>query len=651
MDIKVTFDNITVKEDKIDTVVKILMLKGEKGDQGDGENNVIEEVQVNGTALPVSNKAVNVQVPTVDSALNSTSENPVQNKVIYNALGNKVNNGDLSNYYQISEIDNLLNGKVDTSDLDDYYTKTSTYSKDETNALLYNKANTTDITAINTTLSTKANINDVENTYETIANHNSDINALSSQITSLASGSPLVASSTSGMTDTTRTYVNTSDGNWYYYNGTNWVQGGVYQAIGIDDGSINFYKFDEKTQKDLTIKKTETNIIDPTTKSLNAWRWNGTEVYVGSFGYKHAVINVTKGEKYHIKGGANPYYPLYIYTDNEGNLIEKFDTQATTMEAIEKTFIASEDGLLYINTFPDNVCGPTTGERIGYIFPKESIEEIIKDINFERDNWENDIRAEQIKNDFEWKKFDKVYVSIVIDDNPKDISAFQSLFETENVPLCLASPPSTLSNICVNGETVKQVMQKVVTKGGEILTHGFDPLTSSSTNQDYIEKIVKAKKILFENGFNDINGIITIGGTNYLTANFEKCVELMRPYYKYSDLYGTGTGIIQYYHPRKALSYNVNGNRNDIASAITEFNNSGVGSWVVVYCHGTIDLIQNGSANNETDVSNAVLVMKDLIDWIKSKSECEILTYKEVYEKFKTSKLEKRISAIEDNLS
>lgn len=121
MDIKVTFDNITVKEDKIDTVVKILMLKGEKGDQGDGENNVIEEVQVNGTALPVSNKAVNVPVPTVDNALNSTSENPVQNKVIYNALNGKVNNSDLNNYYQTSEIDNLLNDKVNNSDLNDIY--------------------------------------------------------------------------------------------------------------------------------------------------------------------------------------------------------------------------------------------------------------------------------------------------------------------------------------------------------------------------------------------------------------------------------------------------------------------------------------------------------------------------------------------------
>ena len=72
--------------------------------------NVIESVKVNGTALTVTSKAVDVPVPTntsdltndsnfvsdanyshitVDSSLSSSSTNPVQNKVINTALGNK----------------------------------------------------------------------------------------------------------------------------------------------------------------------------------------------------------------------------------------------------------------------------------------------------------------------------------------------------------------------------------------------------------------------------------------------------------------------------------------------------------------------------------------------------------------------------------
>lgn len=59
---------------------------------------------------------------------------------------------------------------------------------------------------------------------------NARINGLQSQVESVASGSPLVASSTSGMTDTNRIYVNTTDGKWYYYDGDSWEIGGTYQS-------------------------------------------------------------------------------------------------------------------------------------------------------------------------------------------------------------------------------------------------------------------------------------------------------------------------------------------------------------------------------------------------------------------------------------
>lgn len=41
---------------------------------------------------------------------------------------------------------------------------------------------------------------------------------------------PIPVSSTSQMTDTSRIYLNTTNGEWYYYNGSNWTSGGIYQA-------------------------------------------------------------------------------------------------------------------------------------------------------------------------------------------------------------------------------------------------------------------------------------------------------------------------------------------------------------------------------------------------------------------------------------
>ena len=68
-------------------------------------------------------------------------------------------------------------------------------------------------------------------------------NNLQNQINGLASGSPLVASSVSEMTDTSHIYVNTTDGHWYYYNGTAWTDGGIYQSTGIANKSITYDRF------------------------------------------------------------------------------------------------------------------------------------------------------------------------------------------------------------------------------------------------------------------------------------------------------------------------------------------------------------------------------------------------------------------------
>ena len=74
------------------------------------------------------------------------------------------------------------------------------------------------------------NNTNISNLQSTDTNLQTQINTNRNSIQSLASGSPLVASSIAEMIDTSRIYVNISDGNWYYYNGTTWVSGGIYQA-------------------------------------------------------------------------------------------------------------------------------------------------------------------------------------------------------------------------------------------------------------------------------------------------------------------------------------------------------------------------------------------------------------------------------------
>lgn len=76
---------------------------------------------------------------------------------------------------------------------------------------------------------------DLSNTIKKINDGDSRLRTI---IDSVVSGSPLAASSISEMTDTSRIYVNTSDGYWYYHNGTSWVQGEIYQGTVPNKNSV-----------------------------------------------------------------------------------------------------------------------------------------------------------------------------------------------------------------------------------------------------------------------------------------------------------------------------------------------------------------------------------------------------------------------------
>ena len=98
-----------------------------------------------------------------------------------------------------------------------------------------------DITQTVTGLDTRISANTTGITNEATARANADT-ALDNRITALqgAVGSPLLAATAAAMTDTSKIYVYTgsetgyTNGNWYYYNGSAWVSGGVYNAVAIN---------------------------------------------------------------------------------------------------------------------------------------------------------------------------------------------------------------------------------------------------------------------------------------------------------------------------------------------------------------------------------------------------------------------------------
>ena len=95
---------------------------------------------------------------------------------------------------------------------------------------------------------------------ENFESQNTRISQVEHEVTSAVTGTPLVASSTASMTDTNRIYVNTTDGHWYYYNGSTWVDGGVYQSAGVAENSVNGENLVENLQKSVNFEEPEVTI-------------------------------------------------------------------------------------------------------------------------------------------------------------------------------------------------------------------------------------------------------------------------------------------------------------------------------------------------------------------------------------------------------
>ena len=81
-------------------------------------------------------------------------------------------------------------------------------------------------------------------------NQKADTTYVNQQIGNIGNSSPkgtyatLTALQTAFPSGTTGIYVVTADGKWYYWNGTTWTAGGIYQSTGISDGSVTPSKLD-----------------------------------------------------------------------------------------------------------------------------------------------------------------------------------------------------------------------------------------------------------------------------------------------------------------------------------------------------------------------------------------------------------------------
>lgn len=124
-------------------------------------------------------------------------------------------------------------------------------------------------------------------------NTNTEITALRAAV-----GSPLKASTVAQMTDTNKIYVYTgsesgyTNGNWYYYNGTAWVSGGVYNSTALE------------TDKTLTVsdmaadaKVVGDDITDLKSEISGEAVLRNSEIYGNSYSFSTGTINSNSSKK------------------------------------------------------------------------------------------------------------------------------------------------------------------------------------------------------------------------------------------------------------------------------------------------------------------------------------------------------------------
>lgn len=229
----------------------------------------------------------------------------------------------------------------------------------------------------------------------------------------------------------------------------------------------------------------------------------------------------------------------------------------------------------------------------------------IEDTDYAIQNWMQRRYRDGEYLEFNRKTLDHAIVTFSIDDSYADVSAASDLFIQKGVPLCLATIPSKLSQVCDNGDTVLQTCLKTQNNGGEILTHNSFVIDANSNSQDYFEYFVTSKRTLEQNGLK-VKGIIKAGGGTD-DPSIETVLTYLRSYYDYGtgfqyvtdNRYGTGRFVMT-------------DTLDNLKARVDAVSNGGI---VNFYCHGSIDM-----------GNDWITKITELIDYIQSIPNAEIVT-------------------------
>lgn len=171
-----------------------------------------------------------------------------------------------------------------------------------------------------------------------IEENTQDIAENRSMISSLSQGTPIPVSSTSDMVDTSKAYLLTSSGHWYYYNGSAWTDGGVYQATTIADNSITKTNLKENLQTNIVALEGTAGTITQTGTYYQGNVGSAAQA-VASAGWSTGTLSVQANDIVVVPFiNADVTYstvPVILILDTNGVILEKYlrDTFVQTIDS------------------------------------------------------------------------------------------------------------------------------------------------------------------------------------------------------------------------------------------------------------------------------------------------------------------------------
>lgn len=229
---------------------------------------------------------------TVIPAVNTNAEAVQELQELYVVLKNYVDN-----YFENLDVQEEINQKLDEM-ADD-----GTLAKVINQQIFDELQNTVDDHTVQLDNHSQ-DIGEIEDSINSIIN---DIQVQNSKISSLENISPIVVGSTSDMTDTSKIYLNTTDGYWYYYSSGSWTQGGLYQ----DSNNI------------LELKNNLANKLYVGTKIIQNSAFNtssGIQSYVGKDIYCIRVKSNSLIKKFTSSSGNIDYYGIFASEPSVGSV-------------------------------------------------------------------------------------------------------------------------------------------------------------------------------------------------------------------------------------------------------------------------------------------------------------------------------------------